>query len=321
MTGVKRWLALLNKKCMAGMRGRVPGVVWLAVALLGLTPASRAAATDGMAAFREGQYAEALLAWEQAAASGDARAALLVGVLFDTGEGVAPDAAMAMQWYRRAAEAGNAAGMFNVAVMYDAGRAVPQDRPLAASWYQRAADHGYGRAAFNLALMYEAGDGVPRDPARAIALFRLAAAHGIVAARVHLPGAIQRAAALGAPGGDDTALQEFRQAQRVLVSRGIGEASHAVELFRRAAENHNVLAEYDLAYCYEHGIGVPADRFQAYVWYRRAAVETTSAPLRAIAQTGARGLVQDLSQGQLRQADNQIGTADGQQVTDPAAPP
>ncbi len=145
------------------------------------------AVARGMAAFdarRPGQAAER---WQAAALAGDSKAALFLGAMYDTGQGVGQDYAQALAWYRRAAEAGNATGMFNVGVMYDAGRGVARDPSEAAHWYARAAAKGYGRAEYDLALLYQAGTGVPRDPERARQLFRRAAQHGIAAARRGAP--------------------------------------------------------------------------------------------------------------------------------------
>ena len=270
---------------------------------------SRADIAPGMAAFRSGGFGEALQDWESQAASGDATAALLVGVLFDTGEGVHQDAAVALSWYRRAAEGGSATGMFNVGVMYDAGHGVPEDRSEAARWYARGAAAGSGRADYNLALLYQSGDGVARDPGRAIQLFQAAAAHGVTAARSHL-------AQLGRPyagrvtvGKEEVALQQFEQAEKALLNRGTAEASQAVELFRRSAEGRNPLAEYDLGYCYENGIGVAADKLQAYAWYSRAAADARQPAVKSVAEIGAKTLARQFSQAELDRAQKQLANS------------
>ncbi len=250
---------------------------------------TRPSADAGLAAFRQGRFAEALQAWQQAAEAGDSRSALYVGVLYDSGSGVPQDAAQALIWYRRAAEAGSAVGAFNVGVLYDAGQGVPADPRQAAAWYRRAAAGGFGRAQYNLAMMYEAGSGVPRSTARAVALYTSAARQGISAARDHL-------AALGHPFAGsihavpDTPMQDFQRAQQLLLSRGPAEAGQMAALFARAAAQHNPLAEYDLAYCYQHGMGVASDRAQAAAWYRRAAADAPEGALRAIAQAGSANL-------------------------------
>lgn len=284
---------------------RLPALLATVAALVVLHPApSRADVDAGLAAFREGHVAEAFQEWRGAAAKGDARAALLVGALYDTGIGGAQSYAEALDWYQRAAEGGNAAGMFNVAVMYDAGRGVPQDHQQAAAWYERAAAAGFARAEYNLAMLYEEGVGVPRSRARAVQLYSKAAGHGLTAARAHLARLGVRAdkPPVGRTrSSEDASMLEFQQAQRILLGRGVAAAAQAAELLRRSAEQRNPLAEYNLGYCYEHGLGVPRDPVQAYAWYRRAAAHSGDGALQSLAMAGVRSLGSRLTQAQVRQ--------------------
>lgn len=243
----------------------------------------------GLAAFRNGAFAEAYQAWSAAAQAGDARAARFLGVMYDTGEGVRQDPVEALQWYRRAADLGDRVGMFNVAVSCDAGTAGRQDKAEAAQWYARAAARHHGRAEYNLALMYEAGDGVRRSHVKAIRLFTAAERDGISAAASHLPA--QGRVTVGAPPPvEDT---EFLQAQRALLSRDPQETATAITLFRQIAAGGGAaapMARYDLGWCYENGVGVGADRDQAYILYLQAARQTDDPGLRALAQSTALGL-------------------------------
>ncbi len=270
----------------------VLGAAGLLLASLGMP--ARADTAAGLADFQNGRFAEAFQQWTGAAAAGDSRGALFVGVLYDTGLGVGQSYRQALDWYRRAADAGNAAGMFNVGVMYDAGRGVAQDPAQAASWYERAAAKGFGRAEYNLALLYQAGVGVRASRTRAIQLFKRAVDHGVTAAQGHLqqlgvrqPGQPNTAASAR---GADAAMAEFQQAQQLLLARGPADAAQAADLFRRAAKRGNALAEYDYGYCYEHGLGVPRDPAQAYAWYQRAVSHATDEAVRSIALAGVRSL-------------------------------
>lgn len=247
---------------------------------------AQADTATGLADFRTGHFAEAFSEWRQAAAAGDARGALFVGVLYDTGLGVPQSNQAAMEWYAQAAQAGSAAGAFNLGVMFDAGRGVAPDPAKAAFWYARASAKGFPRADYNLAMMYEAGSGVPRSRARAIQFYTRAASHGISAAQAHLTALGQPFTGIAHATGDP-ALHDFQQAQQLLLSRSPTETTRAVELLRRAADQHNALAEYDLGYCYEHGIGVSHDDDQAYALYQRASSHATDSVLRSIAIKGA----------------------------------
>ena len=244
---------------------------------------------QGIASFRSGRFAEAYRDWTGAAAAGSGRAARLLGVMYDSGEGVPQDRGQALRWYERAAELGDVGGMFNVAVSYDSGTGIVRDAATAARWYARAAARHFGRAEYNLALMYESGDGVRRSPAAAARLFRDAAGDGIAAARSHLP--VTREVTLQLPPPDDDAL--FHDAQRALLSRTPEDATRAAALFRQAAQRNDPagqMAAYDLAWCYENGIGVAVDRSQAYALYGRVAANAADPALRGLAEAGATGV-------------------------------
>jgi TPR repeat protein len=268
--------------------------VWasLVIVICALTPSlCRANTAMGLEDFRHGRFAEAFREWQDAAAVGEVRGTLYLGVLYDTGLGIPRDTAKAMSWYSRAAELGSAAAAFNVGVMYDAGVGVPPDRQLAAKWYASSAAKGFGRAEYNLAMLYEAGTA---NRARAIRLYKKAAAHGIAAARAHLA-ALGVHVAIPLRDQGDAATRDFQRAQQLLLNRGPSEAAQAAELFRQAAEQGNPVAEYDLGYCYERGLGVTVDRVQAYDWYHRAALNAKDPLIQAMAATGARNLAQQLT--------------------------
>jgi len=63
------------------------------------TVAAEAATARGAAAADRGDFAEALRWYRIAAEKGSAEAQFEIGVLYDTGQGVALDAAEAMRWY------------------------------------------------------------------------------------------------------------------------------------------------------------------------------------------------------------------------------
>ena len=264
---------------------------------MGVTPAM-AQADPGLAAFGAGRFAEAVQSWGAEAAAGDPAAALYLGVAYDTGEGVAQDYGQALQWYRRAAEGGSAVAMFNVAVMYDAGRGVPADAAAAAQWYGQAAARGLGRAEYNLGLLTEAGTGVPRDRVRAIALFRAAAGHGISAARLHLASLGASYAGVVHREPRDAAMEAFQKAQQLLLARDPAAMQQAAGLFRRAADEGNPLAQYDLGYCYAHGIGLPVDQGEAVRWFRVAASHAPNPALRALAEAGVNEATTQVSHAQ-----------------------
>ena len=259
---------------------------------------ARADGAAGLGYFRNGQFSEAFQAWRTEAERGDAASALYLGVLYDTGIGVPQDYAQALDWYKRGGASGNPTAMFNAAVMYDVGRGTEPNPAAAIDWYGRAAKTGYARADYALGLVYEDGIGVPRDRALAIRYYRDAAKRGISAARGHLAALGRPFAGRAATVVEDPAMASFETAQRLLLSRGTADAARAVALFRQAANRGNALAAYNLAYCYEHGLGIPRSLEQALAWYRRSAAEAKDEPIKLIAETGARNLVASVSHAQ-----------------------
>jgi TPR repeat protein len=273
------------------------------VCVAGLVGPSYADTNVGLAYFRAAEFAEAQLEWRAAAAAGDPVAALYLGVSYDTGEGLPRDETKAVEWYRQAAEEGNATAAFNLGVLYDGGSATLHNPAMALRWYTRAAELGSPRADYNLGLLYEGGVGDTPDRAHALHFFEQAARHGIAAARAHLLALgqpiSQRGAALPA---EDGRMHDFQLAQLALVSRGSIAASRAAALFRRAAEAGNALAAYDLAYCFENGLGVPTDRVAAYHWYVWAGAAADDGRVRELASNGALALRGKLDPAELRQA-------------------
>ena len=83
--------------------------------------------------------------------------------MYDNGEGVPQDYAVAVRWWRLAAEQGDASAQYNLALMYDNGEGVPQDYAEAVKWYRLAAEQGIAAAQVNLGVMYANGEGVPQD--------------------------------------------------------------------------------------------------------------------------------------------------------------
>jgi TPR repeat protein len=268
------------------LRATSSGLIAATVALSPVSATDPHSVAVGLDDFSSGRFAEAFETWSSAAATGDAQAALYIGVLYDTGEGVTQDYGEARAWYQQAAEEGNPIGAFNLGVIYDSGLGVAKDPQHAAAWYTRAAAGKFGRAYYNLGIMYELGVGVHKDRRRAVKLYKDAASHGILAAKDHLAALGQPYAVVITP-PDTDAISIFQQAQRAIMKRDSNLMAKAAARFRASAENHDALAEYDLGYCYEREMGVQFDEKKALFWYRRAAADSTKDSLRSIAQAGA----------------------------------
>ncbi len=101
-----------------------------------------------------------------------------LGLRYDNGDGVAPDAVEAMAWYRRAAEQGHVVAQFSLGGMYDNGDGVAQDPAEAVVWFRRAAEQGHASAQAALGVIYADGRGVAQDLGEAVRWFRRAVGQG-----------------------------------------------------------------------------------------------------------------------------------------------
>jgi len=84
-------------------------IVSIAIALSGVVASERALALpqpDAEQAYANGDYKTAFAIWEPLAEQGSARAAMNIARMYERGEYVAQDSAMAAEWYRKAAEQG-----------------------------------------------------------------------------------------------------------------------------------------------------------------------------------------------------------------------
>ena len=81
-------------------------------------PAAEGSAQAGWDAFGRGDYAGALAIWQPLAEQGDVTTQLLVGSIYDLGQGVPQDDAEAVKWYERAAAQGSAKGQYQLGAVY-----------------------------------------------------------------------------------------------------------------------------------------------------------------------------------------------------------
>ena len=103
-------------------------------------PAGAGEAFDrAYAAYKRGEYAEALAGFRLLAEKGDAEAQNNLGVMYDYGEGVPKDFAEAVKWYRKAAVQGDVEAQTNLGFMYLTGYGVPKDYVQAYMWSYLAA--------------------------------------------------------------------------------------------------------------------------------------------------------------------------------------
>lgn len=110
---------------------------------------------------------------------GVADAQLLLGRIFDTGDGVPENDLEAFKWYRAAAEQGLATAQYLLAQMYQNGIGNLEEDPVqAAKWYAKAAEQSDVNSQFSLSVLHANGLGVKQDDLKAYMWANLAAAAG-----------------------------------------------------------------------------------------------------------------------------------------------
>lgn len=107
----------------------------LIAAIVALAPLAGAEAglREGRAAYAQGDYATALEEILPLAEAGNADAQRLLGVMYRQGQGVAKDAERALYWTQQAVAQGDAPAQFNLANMYETGDTVARNIALAAA--------------------------------------------------------------------------------------------------------------------------------------------------------------------------------------------
>ena len=228
---------------------RRPIALGLALALLMALPAAAGDFQKGLAAYDRGDYATALNVLRPLAKQGHAKAQYYLGAMHATGRGV------------------------------------PQDYMEAKNWYRKAAEQGFAKALSSLGFMHMKGLGVPRDNVQAYLWFSLSAALGDKTplkirdqvSRSMRPAQIAESRKLTRQWLRSGAEAEFffGQKQSFLdfdISPGnTPDTAKWLKVWRRDAEQGDVMSQRRLGGMYLKGDGVPQDFGQALKWFRKAA--------------------------------------------------
>jgi TPR repeat protein len=153
-------MALLSTSCGNSRHGTSPKAIRVAGELRDLASKGDAAALKELTALAE---------------SDNRAAQYVLGTMYDAGNGLPEDSALAAKWYRRAADQGDAGAQFALGVMYNSGQGVDRDPATAVTWFRKSAEQGLATGQANLGGMYAMGEGVPKNPVLALMWLRLAA--------------------------------------------------------------------------------------------------------------------------------------------------
>jgi localization factor PodJL len=120
------------------------------------------------------------------ASGGDTRAAMILGLKYANGDGIAVDDVQAAHWLQQAALGGEAVAQYRLGTFYERGRAFAADPGQALRWYGEAASRGNRRAMHNLAVVYADGTGTEKNFPEAARWFRAAAELGLTDSQFNL---------------------------------------------------------------------------------------------------------------------------------------
>jgi TPR repeat protein len=176
------------------------------------------------------------------AQNGNPAAQARVGLMYANGDGLGRDSTKAVSFFTRAAEAGFFDAQYCLGLAYDKGRGVQVDEAKARSWYEAAARNGSASAQCNLGVLYLRQN----DLVSAAYWFLKAAAHKQDEALDNLKWFVEH--------------KNLVRSDRDLIPH-----------YRDAATRGEIDAQYLLAWCYEQGVGIQADLYEAAAWYKRAA--------------------------------------------------
>jgi localization factor PodJL len=125
-----------------------------------------------------GRTQEGVTMLRRAADRGFAMAQYRLAKLYERGEGVPTDLAIARQWTERAAGAGNRRAMHDLGVYFARGEGAPLDEAAAFRWFRQAAELGVADSQYNLGVLYQQGRGVNAAASEALFWFLVAARQG-----------------------------------------------------------------------------------------------------------------------------------------------
>lgn len=120
------------------------------------------------------------------ARANDTKAALVLGLKYVDGDGVAASDSEAVRWLRKAAEAGEPVAQYRLGTLYEKGRGMPADAKQATYWYEQAAKKGNRKAMHNLAVAFADGAGREKNFTEAARWFRAAADLGLADSQFNL---------------------------------------------------------------------------------------------------------------------------------------
>jgi uncharacterized protein len=298
---------------------RIPRWIWAATSLLTLATVigvvwaqalRRSNERKAVALYDQKRYSEAASPLDQSCSDGSAEACKDLGLMYESGNGVAKDEPRAVKLYRTACNAHYAKGCNDLGNMYLDGRGVVKDAPRAIELYSEACNTGEPMGCSNLGNVYANGWDVPKDEPRAVELYTEACNAGNADGCFNLGN--MYADALGVAKDEPRAVELYTEACNAgnadgcfnlgnMYADALGVAKdepRAVELFTNACNAGVADGCFNLGNMYAGARGVAKDEAHAVELYRKAcdAGQADSCTNLGTMYQLARGVSQDLPQ-------------------------
>ena len=232
---------------------------------------------DATWAYEAGDYTTAINLWRPLAEQGNALAQMIIGIMYEDGQGLARDLVRAHMWLNLAGANGNKdarrsrdriARQLTPAQVATAqklarewakkyGQGVTSDNAETLRGRRQAAARGDAGAQFSLGVTYDMGEGRAQDYGTALKWYRQAAARGHAGAQRNL-GAMY--------GKGKGVLQDH---------------ANAAKWFRKAAAQDDAAAQFNLGLMYGDGHGLAQDIVRAHMWLNLASANGNKAARRS----------------------------------------
>lgn len=168
-------------------------------------------------------------------------ASYAIGTMYNKGIGVPKDEKEALKWLKFAGTRGHVAAQYALGELYDYKGDSFEEKSF--HWRKKAADQGYEPALDDLAFNYEEGIGTSKNLGKAANCYKLLAEKGDVSSMLHLA-------------------EIYSQ---------LGKGRQAFGWYKKAAEQNDEFAMFNIGDCCFEGFGVKQDYQEALSWFRKAA--------------------------------------------------
>ncbi|CAI3933709.1 unnamed protein product [Commensalibacter communis] len=222
-------------------------------------------------------YPKAAEWFQKSAGQGNVAAQYHLGLLYEQGKGVSKDQVKAKELIEKAAAQGNVDAQLNLGLSYSKGK--NKDYTKAKDWFEKAASQGNITAEYNLGLLYYNGNGVPKDKTKGKALIEKAANQNNVDAQTKMGDICKdegillmnsgryKPADIANPQLRDKAMTELDEIESKIEPL----RKKAKDWYEKAANQNGAEAQYKLADCYRHGIGVEKNKQLEEHWLQESA--------------------------------------------------